>query len=110
MKMVEDLVYNILRTKFGESKPETWWDEKRNRPLGLGGLISNLADNRREFEYDQPDLIKKFLELVNPFAGEVGKKAHYIVEYLESVDELERLKIPEVISVLLELRDRIKPS
>jgi len=109
-KMVEDLVYNILRVKFEENRAEMWWDKGIDRALGLGALIHNLATARKEFKYDQPQLIGKFLELVNPFLREAGKKAHYITEYLANIEELEKLRIPEIINLLLDLRSRIKRS
>lgn len=107
-KMVEDLVYSVLRMKFREDRAEMWWDKDRNRHLSLGALIHNLAKARNEFTYDQPQLIERFLERVNPFLREASKKAHYMIEYLDSVDELEKLRIPEIINLLLELRIRIK--
>lgn len=107
-KMVENLVYNILQTKFGDARPEMWWDEKNKRRLGFGPLLGNLADTRGEFKRDQPQLIAKFLDLVNPFLREANKKAHYIIEYLESVDDIENLKIPEIIQLLLDIRSRLQ--
>lgn len=106
-KMVENLVYNILQAKFGEKRPEMWWDREKKRPMYLGRLLHNLAVTRDEFKYDQPHLISRFLELVNPFLREAGKKAHYIIEYLDSVEELEKLKIPEMIQLLLTVRSRL---
>jgi hypothetical protein len=74
----------------------------------MGALVHNLAEARKEFRYDQPQLIERFLERVGPFLREASRKAHYIMEYLDSMDELEKLKIPEIVNLLLELRSRIK--
>jgi hypothetical protein len=109
-KMIEDFVYSILQLKFGENGSGLWWDEKKNRELSLGVLIRNLAENRDKFKYDEPQLIEKFLELVNPFLKEANKKAHHIIEYLDRVDELEKFKIPEIISLLVKLKSKLKQS
>lgn len=103
-KLIEDLLYQILRLNFGEERADLWWDESQQRPWTLGRLIRNLHESKSEFKHDKEHL-RKALELLGPFAKEVTKKIHYTAEYLESVDQLSELKIPELVTSLLSLRE-----
>ncbi len=69
--------------------------------LTLGKLLKNLKQHKKEFSHDQTLLIENFLKLVYPFLREASKKAHYIIEYLENIEELKKLKIPEMVELLL---------
>ena len=106
-KLVENLIYNILETKFSRDRP-LWWDINHNRPKDFSLLVDTLELKKNEFVYDQRELLEKLVELVEPFRKEANLKAHRIMNYLESKDELGRLKTPEIVQVALKLLDKVK--
>ncbi len=106
-KMVENLLYNVLRKKFGTKREEIWWDEKNKRPLGLGPMVGSLKNCKKDFKHDEVS-VDKFLKLVGPFISEANKKAHYIMEYLDHVEQLDKFKIDDMIDLLLRIREHLK--
>lgn len=106
-KLVENLVYNILETKYPRDRP-LWWDINHNSPNHFSHLSDTLEMKKKEFVYDQRELLEKLLELLGPFRREANLKTHRMMNYLESKDELGRLKTPEIVQVALKLLDKVK--
>ena len=106
-KLVENLIYNILETKYPRDRP-FWWDINHNRPKDFSLLIDVLKLKKQEFVYDQRELLEKLLEIVEPFRNEANLKTHRIMNYLESKDELGRLKTPEIVQVALKLLEKVR--
>jgi hypothetical protein len=106
-KLVENLIYNILETKYPRDRP-LWWDINHNRPRDFSLLQDTLKIKKIEFVHDQRELLDKLLDLLEPFRTEANLKAHRIMNYLESKDELGRLKTPEIVQVALKLLDKVR--
>jgi len=106
-KMIENLLYNILRKRFGTEKEDVWWDEKNKRILGFGPMVQNLRSCKKDFKHDEAS-INKFLDLVGPFLTEANKNAHYVMEYLDNIEQIDKLKIEDMVDLLLTVRENLK--
>jgi len=108
-KLVENLLYDILETKYPRQRP-MWWDIEKNRPQHFGQMLRTLELKKGEFVHEEKALVQKFLELVKPFMREANLKAHRLMNYVERREELTELKIPEVVTVAVKLVDKVKIS
>ena len=108
-KLIENLFYNILESKYPRQKP-TWWDIDKNRPQHFGQMLANLELKKIEFVHDQRTLLLKLLELVKPFMREANLKAHRLMNYVERREELAGLKIPEIVQVGVKLADKVRST
>jgi hypothetical protein len=66
-------------------------------------LVNNLESRIKDFNREQQDHIKKLLELVKPFKRDANSTAHKVMEYLTTLDELDKLKIAHIIEIELQL-------
>jgi hypothetical protein len=107
-KLIENLVYNILQYKFDGPRIGLYYDTNHRRAHDFSILLDNLANHKSEFDMDLQDDIDKFLESADPFRRDANSKAHKIMEYLESMRQIGRLKIPEMTQILLKLIERVK--
>lgn len=106
-KLVENLLYNILEEKFPKELGLRYIEDG-GRAQDFSVLIDSLETKMAEFNREQRDVIVKFLALVKPFKRDANSKAHKVMDYLESVDELEKLKITEIVQFQLYLLKKIK--
>ena len=67
-----------------------------------------MKDRKSGFDADEHDMIDKFLALAHPFRRDANSKAHKVMEYLDSMSQLKRLKIDEMVQFLLKLIGRVK--
>jgi hypothetical protein len=107
-KLIENLVFNLLQYKFGPSRMDLYFDTKQARAKDFSVLLENMKDKKSEFDADQHALIDKLWDLAQKFRPEANAKAHNIIEYLESIAQLRKFKIPEMTSLLLELISRVR--
>ncbi len=105
-KMIENLVYNILDFKF-PTRLELRFDTNHNRPHNLSFLMDNLKEKKDEFDAEQKVLLSKSISMLKPFFRHANSKAHNIMEYINDISELDKLKITEIIQVLLKLISNI---
>ncbi|MEM3112604.1 MAG: ATP-binding protein [Candidatus Anstonellales archaeon] len=106
-KLVENLIYNILEYKFPKDV-NLWYNTGERRAHDFGVLQKHLKDKQHKFPPDQQDLIEKLLKLIIPFRLEANSKTHKVLEYLDSTDELGRLKIPEIVELELKIIEKIR--
>lgn len=104
-KMIENLIYNILREKF-PGRIDLRWDKLKNRPHDFAILIDNLVDNKDRFNAEEQRYIDKFLKLCKPFKRVANSAAHNIMEYVENKKEIDTMKIPEMVQLMLNLVDK----
>ena len=109
-KLIENLVYNLLEYKFGKIGEYYRYYDTRwgGRALDFSGLIENLEATRSKYDADQQERITKFLSLVKPFRRDANSKVHKVMEYLESMKQLDKLKIPDMTQLLINLIDRVR--
>lgn len=106
-KVVENLIYNLFEEKFPQNA-DFRWDSRRKQALGFGKLVSNLSEQASSFNEDQVVLVKKVVTLISRFRKEANTHTHQIIEYLDDRSELKKLKIPEIIEILLKLIKKAK--
>ena len=110
-KLIENLVYNLLEYRFKGPGINLYYDTSQRRALDFSILLDNLKKEKSEFEPDQQELIDRFLKILSDtdFRREANSKAHKVMEYLGSMRDISKLKIPEMTQILLQLVDRVKP-
>jgi hypothetical protein len=106
-KLMENLLYNILETKYPRNRP-LWWDINKNRPQEFGQMLRTLELKKPEFVQDQRVLLEKLIELIKPFMRQANLKAHRLMNYLERREELAELKIPELVNVAVKLVEKVR--
>jgi hypothetical protein len=108
-KMIQDLVYEILRLKYPaniQTNLEMYYNQKENRQHDFTLLIKNLEDKKDEYGIDK-DWISEFISLVKPFRPTSNSNAHSIIKFPDEEEILE-YKVPKMISLLIKLRDNLK--
>lgn len=104
-KIIENLIYNLLRVKFSKNI-QLRWNTNKNRPHDFAVLVDNLVQTKHLFDQEGQTFIDKFANLCKPFRRCANSKAHNIMEYVERKEEIDNLKIPEMIQILLNIIGR----
>lgn len=106
-KLVENFLIDILRKKYPPSNSglEIYYIPAQGRFRDLSDLINELDGRKQDFEPDV-ETVKSILELTNHMREKANSGAHSIVFYADKND-IESLKIPELIDRLSYLEDRI---
>ncbi len=107
-KLIENLVFNLLQYKFGPKMMDLYFDKEHARAKDFSVLLENLKTRKSAFDSDQHALIDKFWDLAQKFRPEANAKAHNVMEYLESIAQLRKFKIPEMTQCMLELIYRVR--
>lgn len=106
-KMIENLIYNLLGCKFHKDAALRW-NTTKNRPQDFSVLIDNLENNKSDFNPEDKNYINKFMKLCKPFRRYANSKAHNIMEYVEDRKEISKMKIPEMVQIMLQLIENNK--
>ena len=108
-KLVENLLYEILNSRFPK-EVKLRYIPQQGRAQDFGTMIDNLQSSLQRFARPQQDAIITFLGLVKPFRREANGCAHSVMQYVSSTDELDQLKIPELVSLELYLIENIRAT
>jgi hypothetical protein len=106
-KMVENLLYNIIEEKFPKDMALRY-DVHRGRTLYFSVLIENLQSKLPEFNKEQKELIDRLLVLIKQFRRDANATTHKVIEYMEGPDDVDKLKIMEIVQLELMLIKKIK--
>ena len=93
-KILENLLVDILRKKYGMKRIELFYDTGRRRFHGFEHLLKNLDDRIDDFDGISPAFDSKFLSNVNKFREQGNSSAHTIELNLEK-DNIEKDKQQE---------------
>src|SRR2546427_4452147 len=109
-KLMENLVYNLLAYRFKGPGIDLYYDTSHRRAHDFSVLLDNLQNHKTEFEIDLQDDIDRFLKIMTEtnFRREANSKTHTVMEYLGSRKEVSKLKIPDMVQILLLLIERVK--
>jgi len=107
-KLIENLVFNVLQYKLGPKMMGLYFDKEHGRAKDFSVLLDSLKNQKSAFDADQHGVIDKFLDLAQKFRPEANAKAHNIIEYLDSIAQLRKFKIPEMTQFLVELIHRVR--
>jgi len=106
-KLVENLLYEILERKFPK-EIELRYIVTQGRSQDFSVLINNLETKINDFNREQQDLIKDLLLRIKPFKKEANSTSHQVMEYLDFLDDLDKLKVPEIVEIELQLIRKIE--
>jgi len=107
-KLLENLLVDILRKKYGMQNVELFFDTNRRRFRSFNELLKNFKDRLEEFRVIIPNLDNKFIEKINEFR-EVGNSSAHSLECTipkEWLDE-KREELEYVVKVLIRLYKHI---
>ncbi|TMI16368.1 hypothetical protein E6H35_00180 [Candidatus Bathyarchaeota archaeon] len=109
-KLIENLVYNLLAFRFKGPGIDLYYDTSHRRAHDFSVLLDNLQKHKTDFEIDLQDDIDRFLKIMTDtnFRREANSKTHTVMEYLGSMKEVSKLKIPDMVQILLLLIERVK--
>jgi len=105
-KMVENLLYHLLEEKYPK-EINLRYAVDQGRAHDFSVLMVNLESRLADFDREQQELIKKLLFFIKPFKRDANSTAHKVMEYLETIDELTKLKIPEIVEIELLLIKKV---
>lgn len=106
-KLVENLFYQILEYKFSK-EIDLRYIVAQGRAQDFSVLVNNLETRITDFDREQQGLIKKLLQLVKPYKRDANSTAHKVMEYLDTLEELDKLKVPEIVEIELQLIKKVK--
>ncbi len=106
-KLVENLLYNLLFFRF-PNELDLRYNIDRGHVHSFSHLVCSLKTRKKDFDREQQDLIEKLLLLIEPFRREANSKAHNAIEYVRTLDEVDQLKIPEIVELELQLIEKVK--
>lgn len=101
-KLIENLLYQILEDKFPKEVCMRYIIDQ-GRAQDFSVLIFNLESRLGDFDKEQQDLVKKLLGIIKPFKRDANSTAHKVMEYLDTPEDLDKLKIPEIVQIELQL-------
>jgi hypothetical protein len=84
-KLIENLLIDVLRRKYGEDtfeNVEIYFSTDLRRFHDFVVFLKNFSKRKAEFRVDK-DLIEQFFELVGPFRKGANKKMHSIIHLIE---------------------------
>lgn len=107
-KLIENLVYNLLEYRYGGKQINLYYDTSNMRAHDFSVLLYNLNHHKPDFDVDLHEKIDKFLGMAHKFRLDANSKVHRVMDYLDSQRQLKKLKIPEMVEILLRLIERVK--
>src|SRR5207245_9995865 len=109
-KRSEDVVCVVLAFRFKGPGIGLYYDTSHRRAHDFSVLLDNLQKHKTDFEIDLQDDIDRFLKIMTDtnFRREANSKTHTVMEYLGSMKEDSKLKIHDMVKILLLLIERVK--
>jgi hypothetical protein len=105
-KLVENLLYEIIETKFPK-EIELRYIVTQGRAQDFSVLVNNIETRIKDFDREQQDLISKLLGLIKPFKRDANSTAHKVLDYLTTLDEVDKLKISHIVEMELQLLKKL---
>jgi len=107
-KLIENLIIDILRKRYGLRNVELFFDSRHRRFKSLNELIKNFRDKLKDFQIIIPSLDQDFINKLNKFRERGNATAHAleILVKREDIDEL-RDDLRYVVMTLIRLLKNI---
>lgn len=102
-KMIENLMDNILEKMFPKRIEVRFLTGQNARRHDFYLLRKHLMENKgnKRLKPDQIQLLKKIDPLLEPFRKEANKNSHYIIEFYDEIEKVEKTKVVNIIEMLL---------
>ena len=109
-KLIENLVYNLLEYKFDGPKIDLYYNVAQRRAQDFSILLDNLKNNKSDFDPDHQPHLDQFFRIIEEtkFRREANSTTHKVMDYLDSMREISKFKIPQMTQILLHLIDRVR--
>jgi len=110
-KLFENLLIELLRTKYGTSRIDLYYNESKRRFNDFSVLIKNLSDNVSEFQMYTLEFNNYFFNFLDNFREQANRTAHSIdiIEDHDKIDELST-SINHYCTLLCDVIRRIQTS
>lgn len=102
-KVIENLILDILRTKFPSTKldnKELYYDINRRRYKDFEIFLKNLYDKRHEFNINNIKPIERLYEKAKNFKDRANDTTHSWYYLIKTKKELDDLEIQEIINLI----------
>lgn len=109
-KLLENLLIDILRKKYGMQHLELFYDKKRRRFLSFNDLLKNFEDKLNDFKIIVPNLDKELIRKINEFREAGNSSAHSLELNNEKVKKLVNDKqgdLEYIVKVLIRIYNNI---
>jgi len=109
-KLIENLVYNLLENRFSGIQTDLYYNTGQMRAHDFSVLLDNLKKHKSDLASDQQESIERFLKIMDEtkFRREANSATHKVMEYLDSMREIQKFKIPHMAQILLHLIDQLR--
>jgi len=104
-KLIENLLIDLLRKKFGsdtKEKVEIYYNTKDGRFHDFTYLVKNFEERKDDFLVDK-ELVEEFVRLVKPFRKGANSKTHSIIHFVYNKEDLIQFNIPSMADLLIRL-------
>ncbi len=109
-KVLENLILNILRTKY----PENWLehrvkyvDMKRGRIVDFSVLLTNLGESSKDFVPPYDKLVNRICQLSEGFKDDANDMTHSLY-HIASKKEIDENKFQEILDLIKKLEESEK--
>jgi hypothetical protein len=102
-KLLENLIIDILRKKYGTQELSLYYDKSRRRFHDFSLLLTNLDSKKEDFLYITPNLDKSLLGKINQYR-ETGNSGAHSIDINLTMDRISKEKNDINYSVQLLLR------
>ena len=110
-KLFENLLIDLLRTKYGSQKVEFFYNTEQNRFLEFYQLIKKIKKQRADFAPYTSGLNDDFFNFINKFRENTNSNAHSLESFIEKEEiEKDKSKINHCIKIIKNTIDVIKSS
>ena len=107
-KIMENLVADILRTKFPpttKENKELYFDIAKGRTRDFKELLINLKSKKTSFEMDKK-LVERLLAKVEPFKDDADQKAHSWYHIVKTKKEIDDMEVQTIFDLIHELEEK----
>ena len=105
-KIIENLIIDILRTKYPDSTKENkelYYDIPRKRYLDFSVVLKNLYDKRNEFGIAKAKIIDRLYQKAIKFKEQANDKTHSWFHLVKSRNEINDLEIQYIIELIKQI-------
>jgi hypothetical protein len=99
-KVMENLMVQILRTKFPSAKERMLYEDSvSRRSLDFSVVLDNLYKNRTQFSVTTSKAIERIKQRATPFKNDANDKAHSLF-HIASRREIEQTNVQEIFDLI----------
>jgi len=110
-KLLENLLIDILRKKYGEQRSELFLNKTRKRFCSFNILLKNFSGNLDDFKSIIPDLDEEFIKNMDTFR-EAGNSSAHSLELNVKKEELDEKQkdLEHIVKILIRIYNNITPN